>query len=351
MTPATPSFPLVKFETANRSLAEARRIFEQRIADAVHIYGKHHQNFRERPCPFCDHGSYDSLEPFHGTFGISQCHRCAGVYVNPAPNLDALVDYYNNCACNLMLQELYKKRSTGDADLIMDERVQLILSHLRTRLREAEEEIAILEVGCGSGRFLANLRGVLAREGLLENVRLTGVDIDRNAVAMNTDPELELYALPVEEFSKSASRKFDIVLHFELIEHLTDPATFMSECKSLMKSGGIMLFTTPNANGFELVASGYNSLRLLAHGVFPPMHLNAFSTQNVSVFLLNCGFSVKSITTPGNLDADMVSLLKDEHEDAGFVAFAELPDAHKGLFQHLLRKLGCSSHMMVVASP
>jgi hypothetical protein len=80
------------------------------------------------------------------------------------------------------------------------------------------------------------------------------------------------------------------------------------------------------------------------------MHLNAFSVQNVSIFALRCGFKIKSITTPGNLDVDMVSLISGELTDPAFQALAELDDAHKGLFQQLVKQLGCSSHMMVVAS-
>lgn len=351
MSTKSDAFPLIKFEVVNRPMAEARRIFEQRIIDAAQIYQKYQHEFVARPCPTCGHDDYDELEKFHGTYGVARCRRCAGTYVNPAPSLEALADYYNHCACNVMLQDLYKQRSRGKANLILDERVETIVSHIRSRLERAHERADILEVGCGSGRFLANLKGVLEQRGLLEKTRLTGVDIDENAIASNTDESLQLHALPVEAFASRTTQKFDVVLHFELIEHLSDPASFMHSCRGLLEDDGIMVFTTPNARGFELAASDYNGFRLIAHGIFPPMHLNAFSTQDVSVFVLRCGFKLKSITTPGNLDADMVSLMKDELDDPGFVAFTELEDRHKGLFQYLVKKLGCSSHMMVVAAP
>jgi 2-polyprenyl-3-methyl-5-hydroxy-6-metoxy-1,4-benzoquinol methylase len=270
--------------------------------------------------------------------------------VNPVPTLEALTDYYNNSKCNVMLQELYRKRSTNKASPILDERVKAILSHIRQRAARAGDVVSILEIGCGSGRFLASLKSVLEKEGLLERVSLAGVDIDQNAVASNTDQSLKLHALPIEVFATQASREYDVILHFELIEHLSDPAALMDNCRRLLKDDGIMVFTTPNAGGLEVIASGYNEFRLIAHSIFPPMHLNAFSTQNISVFALRCGFKIKSITTPGNLDVDMVSLVRDELTDPGFRALAELDDAHKGLFQQLTKQLGCSSHMMVVAA-
>ncbi len=346
---ANPEFPLLRFEQVNRPISEARRIFEQRMIDAVHIYEKYHRDFVTRPCPVCGYPDYDPLEKFHGTYGVSRCQQCAALYVNPVPNLEALTDYYNNCACNLMLQDLYKRRSTGPKNFIMDDRVEMIVARIRSRIAQAHDKTDILEIGCGSGRFLANLNGVLEEQGLREKTRLTGVDIDRNAVALNTDSRLDLRGMPIESFLAQTSKQFDILLHFELIEHLADPFEFMNNCKKLLKDGGMMIFTTPNMRGFELAASDYNGFRLIAHGIFPPMHLNAFSTDNVSLFVIRCGFKIKSITTPGNLDADMVTVMKDELTDPGFVAFTELDDHHKGLFQYLLKKLGCSSHMLIVA--
>jgi 2-polyprenyl-3-methyl-5-hydroxy-6-metoxy-1,4-benzoquinol methylase len=342
-------FPLVKFEAVNRPFAEAKRIFDQRIADALHIFHKHHESFVVRPCPVCGHQQWDELEKFHGTYGVAKCQRCASAYVNPAPNLEALIDYYNNCACNMMLQDLYKKRSVSKASPILDERVQSILTFVRTRIGHQAEPVRVLEIGCGSGRFLANLRGVLIQQGLHDRVHLVGVDIDKNAIALNTDENLELHGVPIEEFAEKTQEQFDIVLHFELVEHLGDPAGFVKRCRGLLKEGGAMVFTTPNDLGFENVASGYNGFRLIAHSIFPPMHLNAFSTQNISVFLLRCGFAVKSIATPGNLDADMVSLMKEDLSDPAYHAFAGLSDQEKGLFQQLIKKLSCSSHMLVVA--
>ena len=68
-----------------------------------------------------------------------------------------------------------------------------------------------------------------------------------------------------------------IVLHFELIEHLVNPFNFNCAINALLVSGGVNFFTTPNGDGFDNVAVGYNKTRLLAHSIFPPMHLNPLS--------------------------------------------------------------------------
>lgn len=110
-----------------------------------------------------------------------------------------------------------------------------------------------------------------------------------------------------------------------------------------------MVFTTPNILGLDNQALNYNGMRYLAHGMFPPMHLNAFSTENIAHFLISSGFAVEDIATPGKFDVDMVTLCKDYlHEDL-FGDLALLDKPSKALLQALLARLNVSSHMQCVA--
>lgn len=109
-----------------------------------------------------------------------------------------------------------------------------------------------------------------------------------------------------------------------------------------------MIFTTQNHNGLEMVASDYNAYRLLAHCIFPPMHLNAFSTLNIVHFALRCGFNLLEVTTPGKLDVAMITESKEYLEDSGYKVLAELDESIKGLIQYLVVTLKGSSHMQCV---
>ena len=110
-----------------------------------------------------------------------------------------------------------------------------------------------------------------------------------------------------------------------------------------------MLFTTPNAGGLEVVASDYNSRRLLAHSIFPPMHLNAFSTTNIVHFAMRSGFKVRSISTPGKLDVDMVCQNSDDIlDDEALRALIQMDETEKAAVQHIIANLMASSHMKCV---
>jgi hypothetical protein len=102
----------VKFESVNRSLDEALKIYKQRIRDSIEVYDKFNKDFINRPCPFCGNMERENrkIKKFHNTYKVEKCTRCASNFVNPCPNLTALNYYYNECACNQMLGNVYRNR-------------------------------------------------------------------------------------------------------------------------------------------------------------------------------------------------------------------------------------------------
>jgi len=333
----------------NRSSKEAKNIYDQRIKDAINIFQKHNHSFSIRNCPFCDSSSFRNAEKFHECYGVSICNRCSSYFVNPVPSMESLSDYYNNSQCNILLDNLVKKRKAKSADFIIDDRVAKVIDYIASKTNSNQGKIRILEVGCGSGSFLSKLKASI--EHLYTNkynLDYCGIDIDKNAIDSKVNDELNLVCSSVEDYINRDGNSYDIILHFELIEHLIDPSQFMMDSKKLLRENGIMIFTTQNHNGLEMVASDYNSYRLLAHSIFPPMHLNAFSTTNISYFAMKCGFNVLEVSTPGKLDVDMVTETKEYIEDIGFKALASVDNNTKGLIQYLIAKLKVSSHMQCV---
>jgi 2-polyprenyl-6-hydroxyphenyl methylase/3-demethylubiquinone-9 3-methyltransferase len=208
--------------------------------------------------------------------------------------------------------------------------------------------LKVFEIGCGSGSFLSKLNQAIKKELPDKNVELYGIDIDKNAIENNLDNELNLICSNAEEFIKKHIEKYDIIVHFELIEHLIDPFTFMENLNCLLNSEGLMIFTTPNSNGLEEISSDYNSYKLIAPSIFPPLHLNAFNTYNITHFAIRTNFKVLQIKTPGKLDVDMISLTKDYLKDEGLKMLSEFDDETKGLLQHLITLVNGSSHMMCI---
>lgn len=335
------------FVGQNRSEEQAIEIYKQRIKDSEEVFNLFSSEFRERDCPVCGAAIKEKLDKFNNQYEISRCRSCNSIYVDPAPDLRALDYYYNKCACNTQLGTLLKSR-VGKKGAILSERVSSVIRLIEAGLSKTDH-LNILEVGCNSGAFLFELECALVERGIIKKVRLVGIDIDGNAVRNPVSETLNLHHSSVEEFVLSRENYFDLILHFELIEHLHDPFEFLLSSFRLLKPGGRTFFHTPNSLGLDNMALGYNDFRPLAHGIFPPMHLNSFTTQNVVLFLNRAGFLVDEVNTPGNFDVDIVARFGTSGSD--FSALEKIAKAGLGdELQRLVRNMRASAHLEVVAS-
>jgi 2-polyprenyl-3-methyl-5-hydroxy-6-metoxy-1,4-benzoquinol methylase len=330
----------------NRTIEEGRKIFESRINDAKIIYDKFGLDFQYRPCPICGQDEYTNLEKFINRYDVCKCKICNSEYVNPVPGIDALSYYYNECENNKLFAKLNKTREMKDFRL--DSRIDFIKKFVEKILsRKNERKINILEIGCNNGTFLSLLKAFISSIGAQSKIDLYGIDIDKSVIEDTVDKSLNLHVLPAEKIEE-LNIKFDMILNFELIEHLHDPVLFINSVYENLFDGGFVIFTTPNSLGLEIKAIGYNKTRLLAHSIFPPMHLNAFNTQNILLFANKNKFKLRVIETPGKLDMDLLTTVSDELEDENLKEIALMDENTKAHFQYLTSYLDSSSHMRVV---
>tara|TARA_B100000035_G_C21034556_1_gene570163 strand:+ start:1917 stop:2972 length:1056 start_codon:yes stop_codon:yes gene_type:complete len=336
----------ISFLKENRTKEEALEIYKQRISDSSEIYKKFSNSFLLRSCPICGSKKFKEIDKFNNEYGVARCTNCNSCYVNPAPNEEALDYYYNNCQCNKTYSALLKKRS-NKSNIIFSERVSYVLGLIEELLLQ-KKEIKILEVGANSGGFLSQLLMALRKKGVSNKVSLIGIDIDKAAVEDPISDDIELYHSSAEHFAEKTKDSYDLILHFELIEHLFDPFSFCCAIYKLLNLNGLMYFTTPNELGLDNQALTYNEFRPLAHGIFPPMHINSFTTQNVSHFLLRSNFSVREIKTPGNFDVDIVKEFSEGKNELSVIREIE-DEKILAIIQNIIKSLGASSHLSVLA--
>lgn len=213
-----------------RTQEYSTKLFEARIRDAKEIYEKFHKDFEERNCPFCGQKQEIFKDKFLNLYNVCLCKVCNSEYVNPVPNLKALEHYYNICENNKIYASLNKKQKKSAK---VDERTLFVYEHLQELLRN-KKEVNVLEIGCNSGVFLANLYDKLKQENV-ENVNLYGIDLDKEVLELATSNgggDIIFKNLGAENISLLGV-KFDMIVHFELIEHLIDPNSFI---KSIYKT-------------------------------------------------------------------------------------------------------------------
>jgi len=97
----------------------------------------------------------------------------------------------------------------------------------------------VLEIGCGTCRLVYELTG--------RGYDITGIDISKEAIehGLKKYGDIKLQVQPAEKL-QFADETFDIVLSFDLFEHIIQPDRHLSEVRRVLKKEGYYLFQTPN---------------------------------------------------------------------------------------------------------
>ena len=92
---------------------------------------------------------------------------------------------------------------------------------------------------------------------------MTGIDAgERNIAIARThagESELQIdYRQATAEKLAGAGERFNVVLSMEVVEHVSDPASFMAACARLVAPGGLLIIATLNrtAKSFALAIVG-----------------------------------------------------------------------------------------------
>ena len=130
----------------------------------------------------------------------------------------------------------------------------------------------VLDLGC---RY-----GALTR-WYLDGNDVVGVDVDREALAEAAKLGIETHWGDVEEPFPFPDASFDVVVAGELLEHVREPAGVVAEARRVLRPGGRLVASVPNA--FRLK----NRIRF-ALGRRPetdPTHLHIFRPDDVRALL------------------------------------------------------------------
>jgi len=102
--------------------------------------------------------------------------------------------------------------------------------------------INILDIGCGGGllsepmsRMGANVTGIDASD---KNIKIAKIHSKKNKLKIN-------YLCSSPEKLK-ITKKFDVILNMEIVEHVEDIDFFLKSCSKLLKKNGLMFVATIN---------------------------------------------------------------------------------------------------------
>src|SRR6266498_1686762 len=120
-------------------------------------------------------------------------------------------------------------------------RVRQYAFHVMGRRIEARAPKGrLLDVGCGTGIFLAVMRERGWRVAGLEPNEAWAAQLRRNL-------DLEVHTGTLERVPPTLGQ-FDVVTMLDVIEHLADPLAALAADRRVLRPGGLLVLTTPNLN-------------------------------------------------------------------------------------------------------
>lgn len=136
----------------------------------------------------------------------------------------------------------------------------------------------VLEAGPGEG-YGADLIAGIARS-------VTGVDYDEQAVAhiRAKYPRVQMHLGNLAELPL-ADGSIDVVVNFQVIEHLWDQGQFVTECARVLRPGGVLLMSTPNRITFS---PGRDT-------PLNPFHTRELNADELTELLEQGGFEIEGV--------------------------------------------------------
>jgi len=172
---------------------------------------------------------------------------------------------------------------------------------LQTVRRELAPDSTLLEVGCSQ----ANASLLLAEQGY----RCIGLDIRPQALAyaLCKHTEGRFYAVVGSaERLPFASGQLDGIIIGEMLEHCAQPTAIIRGCVELVRSGGIVVITTPNGQYLGLHDPLYRpeterDAQVQRYQFLRDTHVFTFTALSLRELLTSCGLEVMEYEYVGSV--------------------------------------------------
>ena len=122
------------------------------------------------------------------------------------------------------------------------------------------ESASVLEVGAGRGAFSRRIPGR----------HYTGLDFSSGAQKLAANSNIEIQLVAIEDWADLHPEKYDVVCHFQVLEHISEPAKFLQACVKALRPGGKLLISVPSEDSYIGVL-GNQALNM------PPHHVTRWS--------------------------------------------------------------------------
>lgn len=207
-------------------------------------------------------------------FMIYECSDCNVAYINININKNYYRKYYS---------KNYYAEETGNSFLKTISNLILRLSiarQLKLINKFKPKGNKILEIGCAKGKNLNMLPDIYEKYG---------VEVNQNAVRYIKKhyPDIKIYNRKIDDLRFKCTVKFDVIIMWQVFEHIDDPHSFFKSVIKLLADDGVIIFEIPNRDSL-----GFNFTKSCWFHLDTPRHLFFYNYRCLDKMLKKYGLKI-----------------------------------------------------------
>jgi len=176
-----------------------------------------------------------------------ECSNCGVIYLYPYLSVEEEKHFYKKEFEKFMSSRVGDHRDWSNAEKHINSNEDQVKRRWPFLESEFSDKKSILEIGCSSGFMMDAFRdyglkcfGVEPSGEFLEYLHKKG------HVAYES----------LDQLMENEKRKFDLIVHFFVFEHIADPFKFLKETYDLLSTGGVIIAEVPSST--DVLTSVYN---------------------------------------------------------------------------------------------
>jgi SAM-dependent methyltransferase len=237
------------------------------------------------PCALCGSSeseflfnAKDRLHGISGSFTYVKCINCGLVYMNPQISLEDLKAFYPND------YEPHKSHldKPGKSEKMSKSRLRRSLP--KFLLQKLNENSRVLDVGCGNGKFLNEIKSIFG-------CKVYGLDISEQAAKTAKDNYAIEVFMGVVTAAPFPPDYFDVITAWQYMEHVHNPLESLQMFYRLLKPDGLCAISSPNFDSFNA-----KIFKERWFGLECPRHLYIYTPETINKLLRKAGFLLIAIS-------------------------------------------------------
>jgi SAM-dependent methyltransferase len=225
-------------------------------------------------CPICEGKTETSFSK--DGYSYRRCSSCGMLFVSDHPPIETIQGHYAEAYFEASAANCGEVRLGYPSYREAQESLKASFARKLNLVRSLANRGKLLDVGAAYGTFLS-----LADQ----DFECFGLDVSAYAARVARDEfGLDVRQGSIEQTTPFADEFFDVVVMWDVIEHLVDPIAALREVRRILKPGGYLAISTDDVANWLV--------RLLGRqwwGLAPPLHLNHFSKRGMTLAFQRVG--------------------------------------------------------------